>query len=57
MLSGAGKEGDSMAITATFINRIVSLSDVIIDTDLDMTDDYTGDQRKVYVREVVPPDV
>jgi hypothetical protein len=57
MPPGAGKEGDSMAITATFINRIVNLSDVIIDTDLEMTDDYTGDQRHIYVREVIPPDV
>lgn len=46
-----------MAITATFINRIVNLSDVIIDTDLDMTDDYDGTQKRIYVREVVPPDV
>jgi hypothetical protein len=46
-----------MAITATFINRIVNLSDVIVDTDLDMTDDYDGTQKRIITREVTPPNV
>lgn len=57
MPPGAGKEGESMAITSSFISQIVNLSDVIIDTDLDMTDDYTGDQRRIVVQKVDPPDV
>lgn len=47
-----------MATTASFIYRgPIRLSDLIMDCDFVLVDDFTGEPRKLIAREVVPPDV
>lgn len=45
-----------MGISATFIRIPVKLSDVKVDSDLDMTDDFTGENRDVIAKMVKPPE-